>query len=99
MPIPTLAERRARLRHLLMLREPALWPRWPFLPVVRRTAAGPECGLLVDLRRVCGRFGYSATVFRTDLASRPRTLAALLAQPREVYDTPEEVYAAGWRVA
>jgi hypothetical protein len=98
MPIPTLAERRAQLRHLLMLREPALWPRWPFLPVIRRTEAGPECGLLVDFRRMCGRLGYSATVFRTSLLSRPSTGAVLLALPREVYDTAEEVYDAGWRV-
>jgi hypothetical protein len=98
MPIPTLAERRARLRHLLMLREPALWPHWPFLPVVRRTATAPECGLLVDVRRVCGRFGYSATVFRTNLLSRPSTAAALMALPKEIFDTADEIYAAGWRV-
>ena len=98
MPLPTLAERRARLRHLLFLREPRLWPLWPFLPVVRRTAGSGECGLLFDARRLAGVYGFSATVFLTNLFLLPPTQAALLALPREVFDTADEVYAAGWRV-
>jgi hypothetical protein len=57
---PTLDERRDRLRQLLFFREPRLWPRWPFLPVVRRTDGVLQFGLL--------------------------------------FDTAEEVHAAGWRV-
>ncbi|HEY1377753.1 MAG TPA: hypothetical protein VGF55_13220 [Gemmataceae bacterium] len=98
MALPTLAERRARLRQLLVLRHPRLWPHWPFLPVARRTRGAGECGVLYDARRVSGRYGYSATVFFTILFALPPTEAALLALPKEVYDTAEEVYAAGWRV-
>jgi hypothetical protein len=72
MPISTLAERQARQRQLTVLREPALWPRWPFLPVVRRTADGPQLGLLVDARRLLGLYGYSATG-STRPIGRPRS--------------------------
>jgi len=99
MPLPTLAERRARLRHLVVLREPRLWPLWPFLPVVRRAAGAAACGLLYDARRLAGVYGFSATVFLTTLVPLPPTQGDLLALPREVYDTADEVYAAGWRVA
>jgi hypothetical protein len=95
MTLPSPAERRARLRQLVVLREPRLWP---FLPVVRRDPGRPAEGVLFDARRLAGVYGYSATVFRTNLFALPPTEAALLALPREVYDTPEEVYAAGWRV-
>ena len=98
MSLPTLVERRARLRQLLFLREPRLWPRWPVLPVVRRAAGVLQFGLLFDARGAAGTYGYSATVFRTNLFVLPATAAALLALPKEVYDTAEEVYAAGWRV-
>ena len=98
MSLPTLVERRARLRQLLFLREPRLWPRWPVLPVVRRAAGTLECGLMFDARRAAGRYGYSATVFLTHVSALPCAVAAFLGLPREVYDTAEEVYAAGWRV-
>jgi hypothetical protein len=99
MQLLTQAERHARLRQLLLLREPALWPHWPFLPVVRSTSGQPECGLLFDAKRVCGRYGYSATVFLQSLLRLPTAVGDLLSLPREVFDTAEEVYAAGWRVA
>jgi hypothetical protein len=72
--------------------------RWPVLPVVRRTAEVLQFGLLFDARGASGAYGYSATVFRTNLFVLPATPAALLVLPKEVYDTAEEVYAAGWRV-
>jgi len=96
---PTPAERRARLRHLLFLREPRLWPAWPFLPVVRRRAGGGQDeGVLYDALHAVALPGYSATVFRTNLFLLPPTVGHLLALPREAFDTAEEVYAAGWRV-
>jgi hypothetical protein len=98
MPTSTLAERRARLRQLLFLRNPRLWPHWPILPVVRRTTGGLDCGLMFDARHVCGRYGYSATVFLSNILGLPPDADDLLAFAREVYDTAEEVYAAGWRV-
>jgi hypothetical protein len=37
-------------------------------------------------------------VFLCNLFLLPRTLEEFIALPKEVYDTPEEVYDAGWRV-
>ncbi|MFO0799671.1 MAG: hypothetical protein U0804_19545 [Gemmataceae bacterium] len=87
-----------RARHLLLVTTPALWPAWPFLPVVRRTPEAEELGVMFDARGVCGRTGYSATVFRTNVFALPPTVAALLALPREVFDTGEELLANGWTV-
>jgi hypothetical protein len=98
MTLPDLAARRERARHLLVLATPGLWPVYPFLPVTRRTGGAAECGLLFDAKGVAGVCGYSATVFLANLFARPGTLPAFLALPRQVFDTPDEVYAAGWRV-
>src|SRR5437868_14743283 len=96
---PTLcAAGRERRRNLLFLREPGLWPAWPFLPVVRRGRGEEECGLLYDFRGTSGRTGYSAAVLLANLFEAPRFEAGLLALPREVFDTADEVYDAGWRV-
>src|SRR3954452_24544129 len=94
MALPSLSERRARQRHLLYFREPRLWPRWPFLPVSRWTPRQLDLGVLYDARRASGAYGYSATVFRANLCGLPPA-GALLALPKEVYDTAEEVYDAG----
>lgn len=85
-------------RHLLFVTTPALWPAWPFLPVVRRTRSPEELGVLFDARGVCGLTGYSATVFLTNIFDLPPTLDQLFAQPKEVFDTGEELIRAGWRV-
>ena len=45
-----------------------------------------------------GRTGYSATVFLVNLFCVPGDEGELLALPKEVHDTPEEVYESGWRV-
>jgi hypothetical protein len=87
------------VRHRLVLATPAAWPVWPFLPVVRRRdGADEELGVLFDAVRAVGLTGFSATVFRTNIFTLPPTLAGLLALPREVYDTADELVAAGWRV-
>lgn len=55
---------RTRERALVFLTTPALWPAWPFLPVVRRRAGGEELGVVFD-SRAAGLTGYSATVVFT----------------------------------
>ena len=42
--------------------------------------------------------GYSATVFLTNLFLLPERLDEFLALSRETFDTPEEVFDAGWRI-
>ncbi|MDB5313931.1 MAG: hypothetical protein JWO38_8133 [Gemmataceae bacterium] len=98
MIVPTTAGPEGPARHLLFLSTPALWPCWPFLPVVRRTAGGEDLGLLFDAPGAAGLTGYRATVFRTSLFTRPARLDQFLALPQEVFDTAAEVFAAGWRV-
>jgi putative exporter of polyketide antibiotics len=85
-------------RHRLTLSTPAAWPVWPFLPVVRRTRGDEELGVLFDAFGLCRLTGLSASVFLTNLFTLPPTLSALLALPREVFDTVDELVAAGWRV-
>ena len=85
-------------RHLLFVTTPALWPAWPFLPVVRRTPAAEELGVLFDARGVCGWTGFGSAVFLTNLYALPPTVDGLLALPREVFDSGEELVAGGWRV-
>ena len=85
-------------RHRLNLSTPSLWPAWPFLPVVRRSNGEEELGVLFDALRAAHLTGFSATVWFTNLFTLPPTLAELLELPKEVFDTAEEVAAAGWRV-
>ena len=37
-----------RLRTVLFLASPVLWPAWPFLPVVRRARGSEELGVVFD---------------------------------------------------
>ncbi|WP_143393377.1 hypothetical protein [Fimbriiglobus ruber] len=37
-------------RHVLFVTTPALWPGWPFLPVVRRDRGAEDLGVLFDAR-------------------------------------------------
>ena len=85
-------------RHLLFVSTPALWPAWPFLPLVRRSGGAEELGVLFDALGACGLCGYSTTVLMTNVFCLPPTLDQLLALPREAFDAPEEVIRAGWRV-
>jgi hypothetical protein len=86
-------------RDLYYLRHPELWPVWPFLPVIRRKPNGEEdVGILYDFAHTSGRTGYSCTVFLTNIVFVPDTVEELLALPKEVFDTMDEVRAAGWCV-
>jgi hypothetical protein len=86
-------------RNLLFISTPSLWPAWPFLPLVRRKDDTlEECGVLYDCWTKGRRPGYRATVFFTNIFELPTGEDELLALPRETFDTPDEVVAAGWRV-
>jgi hypothetical protein len=88
-----------RRRNVLILTTPSLWQLRPFLPLVRRLPGkDEELGVLCDLFAAFHLTGYSSTVFNANIFLMPRKLEDILALPREMYDTPEEVYAAGWRV-
>jgi hypothetical protein len=91
------AEPEVPARDLLFVTTPALWPAWPFLPVVRRTRGREEVGVLFDDLGVCGRAG-SAAVILTNLFALPPTVAELLALPTETFGSGAELLRAGWRV-
>ena len=86
-------------RMLLFLQTPSLWPLWPFLPMVRHWPGKiEECGIVYDSRRSERAVGYRCTVFLVNLFEIPCGEADLLQLPREVYDTFEDLAAAGWQV-
>lgn len=86
-------------RNLLFLSNTSLWSHWPFLPVVRhRPGREEDYGILFDAMTVLNLPGFSATVFLCNMFQVPRQLRDLFDLPREVYDRPEEIEAAGWRV-
>ena len=92
------AGRESLTRHVLVVSTPALWPAWPFLPVVRRTVGCEEYGLLFDAMGTSSKTGYSATVWFANLFLLPPTFEEFLALRKEVYDSAEELIDAGWRV-
>lgn len=96
----TIAVNESKRTNLLYLTTPTLWRgTYPFLPVIRHKGEpDQDLGVLYDAMGHTGRAGYSATVFLCNLFLLPATEEEFLALPREVYDTPEEVYAAGWRM-
>ncbi len=99
MTTPTEQPRKATARDLFFFAHPQRWETWPFLPVVRRHAGGEvDYGVLYDAVHVSGLTGYSSTVFLCNLLLMPTTEAEFLALPREVFDTCDEMAAAGWRV-
>ena len=96
-PLPH-AIRRERIRNLLFLSTPRLWPVWPFLPLLRRRPGyEDECGLLYDVFGLRGMPGYKAAVFACNIFELPPE-EQLLEMPRETFDTPEEIYSSGWRI-
>jgi hypothetical protein len=88
-----------RKRSLQLMSTPLDWPLYPFLPLIRRTTCGVlECGVMIDLFHQQGLPGFSSTVFRTPLLAIPDQEEVLLALPKEMFDTLEEVCDAGWCV-
>ena len=65
--------------------------------MIRRNPNDEEdLGILYDFAHTSGRTGFGSTVFLTNIVFVPDTEEELLALPREVFDTFEEVRAAGW---
>jgi len=94
-----ITDERVRRRTLLYLSNPLLWPVYPFLPLIRpRLNGGLDYGLMYDLMGMYQITGYRATVFLANLLLVPHKLNDFLALPKEVFDTPEGVFNAGWRV-
>jgi hypothetical protein len=89
-----------RPHDLVVMRNPQLWSKWPFLPVVRPASNGGEMelGILYDARQVSGTYGFSATVFLVNLYLLPDTETELFAVPKCVYDSIDELVADGWTV-
>ena len=86
-------------RNLLFISSPALWTNWPFLPLVRRKPGQEqEYGVMFDAMTACDLPGFSASVFITNMFAMPATLDQFIDLPREVFDSPEEIEAADWRV-
>jgi hypothetical protein len=91
----------ARHRSLLLLQVPDRWLAWPFLPVVRDDPDGigtRQFGVVYDARNTSGTMGYSSTVFLHNLFALPLTESRLLAGPKIVYESYDELLDAGWRV-
>ena len=85
--------------HLLFMSTPELWVMRPYLPLVRRLpGCEVELGLMYDVFHLNGLTGFGCTVFFANLFLLPPDEDQFLALPKEVYDTVEEIYAAGWRV-
>ena len=76
---------------------PQTWPSWPILAMVRETDDDFDVGFMYDLFHHVDIAGYSATVFVHNALDVPTHLGAILALPKEIYDTPEEIVTAGWR--
>ena len=87
----------ARARTVLFVTTPALWPMWPFLPVVRRTCGHEELGVVFDAR-AAGLTGFAATVFACNLFLLPADFDSFLALPHETFDSAEELADGGWSV-
>ena len=79
---------------------PSLWSVHPFLPVIRRSVVADcqQLGVLYDAVGVSGRYGYTATVWLTNLFLIPKTEAEFFERPKIVYDTFEELVEDGWVV-
>lgn len=86
-----------RERTILFLSMPALWPCWPFLPLVRRANGFEELGVVFDASSA-GLTGYSSMVVLTNLFLLPPDLNDFLALPKEVFDSADELADAQWRV-
>jgi hypothetical protein len=86
-------------RDLYFLRRPDLWTTWPYFPVVHHRPGGDnDLGVVCDFAHTSGRTGFRCAVFLCNIFYLPDTEEEVLALPREVFDTFEEMTAAGWAV-
>jgi hypothetical protein len=100
MPIARFFPRRATMRDMIFLSTPSLWSLHPFLPVIRRSANGncQQLGVVYDAVGASGVYGYSATGFLINFFCIPSSEADLLARPKIIYDTLDELVDDGWVV-
>jgi hypothetical protein len=92
------SRRRATERDFHFFQNPSLWRTHPFLPLTRRDlSGGQELGVLFDARSF-GLHGYVCTVVLCNLFLLPSTVAELLALPRLVYDSFDELADDSWTV-
>jgi hypothetical protein len=100
MPDARRYRRRATDRDFRFFADPSLWPHYPFLPLSRHAIGSDqtELGVLYDAHGVSGTTGHRCTVFLRNLFMLSDTEAALLASPRCVYDTFDELADDGWGV-
>lgn len=60
--------------------------------------AARQLDLLFDVRGVAGIYGFSSTVFLTNLFTAPNTVPDFFTLPRCVYDGLDELADGGWVV-
>lgn len=78
---------------LAMMKDPALWPVYPYLPVKKPSPDGgwPTLGVLIE-------DATEATVFFTNMFELPLTEAQLIKVPKKEYASFEDMVADGWIV-
>ena len=98
MPIARFFPRRATMRDLMFVSTPSLWSLHPYLPVIRRSAAGDHQQLRRRLRRPRRNRPVRILINgpARNLFAMPETEAELLALPKIVYDTYDELLDDGW---
>ena len=89
----------AREQTMSFLAHPREWGLWPFLPLVRRSRGClPTNGVLFDAMGSRSMPGFEHIVFLVNVYELPETLGRLLAMPKEVYTSAEQILDAGWVV-
>ncbi len=91
--------RELRQRSLALILTPPAWLLWPFLTLRREKPGGLlELGVLYDARGVRDLYGFTSTVFLTNVFEMPDTEGAFLKLPRCVYDSVEALLDDHWIV-
>lgn len=89
----------AREQTMYFLAHRREWGLWPFLPLVRRSRGClPTNGVLFDAMGSRSMPGFEHTIFLVNVYELPETLKELLAVPREVFSSAEQIIDAGWVV-
>ena len=78
-------------RNIKMMENPNDWPRWPLLPLIRKsnTDLMGEPGFIVESDTA------KFTVYKANIFMLPKDFETI---PKEVYDNFENIFNAGWRV-
>ena len=78
-------------KNMRIMENPDNWPRWPILPMVRKTPTDPlgAPGFIFD--GGTNKF----TVYKANIFMITKDFESI---PREIYQNFEEIFDAGWRV-